>query len=241
MTYFCETRDEENATKRNPDEERKHMSPRSENTSHHQTARTLQRGRLSATLISAVIGVIAVALIITYAVLRANHAVPGAAVATSAPSLPPPAAVGSQAPHFEVRGRIGKFSSADLAGEPYLLEIFATWCPHCQRMTKVLRAIRASVPLSRLVMISVTGSPYAANATPDQPVPENQQDVDAFDAAYSVTWLTLFDPDLTVVRSFGLDGFPTIFVVNGKGKIVYSGSGEISQADLMKAIHAAGA
>ena len=78
--------------------------------------------------------------------------------------------------------RSARFPQAELAGTPYLLEIFATWCPHCQRMTKVLRAIRASVPQSRLAMISVTGSPYAANSTPDNLIAENQADVDAFES-----------------------------------------------------------
>ncbi len=198
------------------------------------------QGWLNPTTISAAIGVLAVAAIIVYAVLHHNTAVPGSAVATSSP-LPPQLTAGAKAPSFELRSGIGSFSSSELSGKPYLLEIFATWCPHCQRMTKVLRTIRARVPESRLAMLSVTGSPFAANSTPDNLVSENQDDVNKFDTTYGVTWPTIFDPDMTVAKKFGLNGFPTIFIVDKKGTIVYADSGEVSQDTLMRAIHKAGA
>lgn len=197
--------------------------------------------RPAGALVAGVVAVVAVAAIIVYAVLHANRAVPGSAVATDTPQLPSPMQAGSRAPEFQLRSKIGTFSSSELAGTPYLLEIFATWCPHCQRMTKVLRAIRASVPQSRLAMLSVTGSPYAANATPDNPVPENEADVAAFETTFGTTWPSFYDPDLAVAKTWGLDGFPTIFVVNAHGTIVYQTSGEVSQAQLMSAIKKAGA
>jgi len=192
------------------------------------------------TLIAGAIGVLLVVIIIIYAVLHGNRAVPGSAVATGAPDLPPQLTAGTRAPAFQLPSKIGAFSSSSLAGTPYLLEIFATWCPHCQRMTKVLRAIRAQVPESRLAMVSVTGSPYAANSTPDSLVPENQADVDTFESTYGVTWPSLLDTDLVVAKKFGLNGFPTIFVVDKHGTIVYASSGEVSQSVLMNAIRRAG-
>jgi thiol-disulfide isomerase/thioredoxin len=215
------------------------MSSRTKQTAHRQSTTGLRGRRLGAVL-AVVVAVVAVAGIILYAVLNRNQAVPGAAT-TAAPILPPPLTVGSQAPTFTLRSSIGTFSSSQLAGKPYLLEIFATWCPHCQRMTRVLREIRRVVPASRLAMISVTGSPYASTSTPDQLVPENQADVDAFEAAFHVTWPTFFDPDLTVAKTWGLDGFPTIFIVNAKGTIVYVASGEVPAATLLRAITKAGA
>ncbi len=216
------------------------MSSRPENSRQAQTASDTRRRRLIA-LWSAVAGAVILVAIITYAVLQGNRAVPGSAVATSAPQMPQPLGVGSHAPWFDLHSHIGTFSSSSLAGTPYLLEIFATWCPHCQRMTKVLRELRTRVPESKLAMVSVTGSPYAANSTPDNLVDENQDDVDKFDSTYGITWPTLFDKDLTVANKFGLDGFPTIFVVNAKGVIVYSSSGEVSLETLVNAVQRAGA
>jgi thiol-disulfide isomerase/thioredoxin len=230
---------EENTAHDEAGEERNEMSARTKKAAQSQRTQA-ERGR-AGPWIAGIVAVLAIAAIIVYAVLQHNRAVPGAAVATAAPVLPPPLPVGSRAPSFEVRGSIGTFSSADLAGKPYLLEIFATWCPHCQRMTKVLRAVRAAVPESRLAIVSVTGSPYASNATPDNVIPENQADVDAFESAFGVTWPTFFDPDLSVAKAWGLNGFPTIFVVNAKGTIVYASSGEVPEATLLRAIKKAGA
>jgi thiol-disulfide isomerase/thioredoxin len=215
------------------------MSARSKDGGQRQQA-AAPMPRNNLTLIAGVIGALLVIIIIIYAVLHGNRAVPGSAVATGAPDLPPQLTAGTRAPAFELPSKIGSFSSSSLAGTPYLLEIFATWCPHCQRMTKVLRAIRAQVPASKLAMVSVTGSPYAANSTPDNLVPENQADVDTFESTYGVTWPSLLDPDLVVAKKFGLNGFPTIFIVNRLGTIVYAGSGEVSQNALMNAIRQAG-
>jgi len=196
--------------------------------------------RRAIALWASVAGAIVIIAITVYAVLQANKTVPGSAVAPNPPQLPPPLGVGSHAPAFAVRSGIGTFSSSSLAGAPYLLEIFATWCPHCQRMTKVLREVRARVPESKMAMVSVTGSPYAANSTPDNLVPENQDDVDHFDSTYGITWPTLLDTDLVVAHAFGLNGFPTIFLVNHKGTIVYASSGEVPLAELMGAVRRAG-
>jgi len=192
-------------------------------------------------LAAGIAGLAVVAVIIIYALLHANRAVPGAAVATSAPDMPQPLSVGTRAPSFELHSNIGTFSSSTLAGTPYLLEIFATWCPHCQRMTAVLRELRSRVPEDKLAMLSVTGSPYAASSTPDNLVTENQEDVDAFDSKFGITWPSLLDSDLTVARAFGLNGFPTIFVINAHGTITYTSSGEVPLATLLDAVRRAGA
>jgi cytochrome c biogenesis protein CcmG/thiol:disulfide interchange protein DsbE len=232
--------DEKDRPEHDPHEERNDMSTRSRRRDQNQPNSAPARRPIGA-WISGVVAVVAIVGIIAYALLHANRAVPGAAVATGAPQLPPPLHAGEKAPAFELPSKIGTFSSSQLAGTPYLLEIFATWCPHCQRMTKVLRSIRARVPASRLAMLSVTGSPYAANSTPDNLVPENQADVDAFESNFNITWPSFFDSGLSVAKAYGLDGFPTIFIVDARGTIVYASSGEVPESELLAAIKKAGA
>jgi len=191
------------------------------------------------TLSSAILAVVVVAGIIAYAWWHRN-AVPGAAVAPEVQAtFPPVAAAGSKAPPLTLKAPLDTITSSSLAGKPYLLEIFATWCPHCQRMTSVLRSLHAKFP--SLTILSVTGSPYAKDSTPDNMLPESQQDVDAFDREFNITWPTIFDPNLTVARTWGLNGFPTIYIVNGKGTIVYSDSGEVKEGVLAAAARKAGA
>ncbi len=185
---------------------------------------------------------LAVVAIVVYAVSQHNQQVTGAAVSPiSYPSLPPPAKVGTPAPHFEIAVKGGVISSQLFAGKPYMIELFATWCPHCQRMTAVLRDLRRQFPPSRLGMVSVTASPISNESTPDHLVPENQKDVDTFEAAYGVTWPTAFDKDLTVAKAFGLNGYPGIFIVDARGTIRFTHSGEVDKKTLVDELRKAGA
>ena len=193
-------------------------------------------------IIAGIVLALAIVAIIVYAVVQHNQQVTGAAVQPVAnPSVPPPAKAGARAPAFSANARGGVLTNASFAGKPYMLEIFATWCPHCQRMTAVLRDIRSKFPQDKFGMISVTGSPIGNASTPDHLVPEDQSDVDSFDAAFNVTWPSAFDKDLTVAKTWGLNGFPTIFIVDAHGVIRYQHSGEIDEKTLVQQIRKAGA
>jgi cytochrome c biogenesis protein CcmG, thiol:disulfide interchange protein DsbE len=194
-------------------------------------------GRIAGIVIAAV----AVVAIAVYAFFHFGHVSSSAVQSPSAlPSIPPPAAVGAKAIPFEVDTPLGPFTSASLAGKPYLLEIFATWCPHCQRETKVLKAVRAKIPASKLAIISVSGSPFGQNSTIGSNVQESQADVDAFDKQYGVTWPAFYDANLTVARLWGMVGFPMIYIVDKHGIIRYAGSGDEDLATLMKGLKKAG-
>lgn len=198
--------------------------------------------RLSGGTIATIVAVLAMVAIIAYAVVAHNALVSGGAVSPEAfPSLPPPVKTGSQAPPFSVAAKGGVISSNAYASKPYLLEIFATWCPHCQRMTAVLRDIRKKFPPDRFGMVSVTGSPDGSASTPDHIVPEDQADVDAFDQQFNVTWPSVFDKDLTVAKTWGFTGFPGIYVVDKRGVVVFESSGEVDEKTLVAAIKKAGA
>ncbi len=156
------------------------------------------------------------------------------------PTMPPPSKIGSHAVPFEVDTPAGPFVSTSFAGKPYLLEIFATWCPHCQRETQILRVIRTKIPPSKLMMLSVSGSPFGAASTAGTNVPESQADVDAFDKEYGVTWVALYDANLTVARLWGMVGFPTIYIVDKNGVIRYEGQGDQDAPTLLKGLANAG-
>jgi thiol-disulfide isomerase/thioredoxin len=193
------------------------------------------------TFLPVVIAILVVAVIVVYATHQSAK-LPSAAVEQNAVPQPgPPRTVGSRAPQFSVQTPLGPISNATFAGRPYFLELFATWCPHCQRMTAVLKKLRTAFPDERLGMVSISASPIGSTSTVDNPVPESQADVDAFDQAFGVTWLAAFDPNLSAAQVWGLNGFPTMFFVNARGVIVYQHSGEAPLSALLAAAKKAGA
>jgi thiol-disulfide isomerase/thioredoxin len=232
--------DDEQRSQREAGYERNDMSTRAERrrqTKQDQDPSGPSTGRITG-IVMAVVAVVGIAI---YAIWQYQH-VSSAAVQSpnTLPSIPPPAVVGSKAIPFEIDTPIGPLTSVSLSGKPYLLEIFASWCPHCQRETKVLRTVRAKVPAAKLSMLSVTGSLFGQNSNVGTNVPESQAGVDAFDKQYGVTWPAIYDGNLTVARLWGMVGFPTIYIVDKRGIIQFVQSGDVDEATLMKGLKKAG-
>lgn len=126
---------------------------------------------------------------------------------------------GDQAPNFSVTTDRGPFSLSS-ARQPVLLELFATWCPHCRRETATMNRLYEKYS-SRVRFVAVTASPYGS----DGESAETQQDVAAFVQAFRVQYPVAFDPSLRVARSYLQGGYPTIVVI-AHDRIRYLTSGE---------------
>ena len=151
----------------------------------------------------------------------------GAALAWSLTRNPreiPSALVGKPVPAFDlpaVEGRSAGLSSADLAGEVSLVNVFASWCTACREEHPLFLELKAegSVPIHGL----------------------NYKDKPA-DAA---GWLnTLGDPyaragadrDGRVAIDWGVYGVPETFVVSAEGRIVHKHIGPLTRRDLDETI-----
>jgi thiol-disulfide isomerase/thioredoxin len=150
--------------------------------------------------------------------------------ASDAPALAK-ISIGDKAPQFSVSSTGGPFDLNAAAGKPTLLEVFATWCPHCQKEAPVLSRLNDKFKGQGNV-IGVSGSPYSMDSTS----PENQADVIAFTAKYGARYPVAFDPDLDVAKKYLQGGFPTIVLIGSDGKILAVGSGEVPEAGLQKAL-----
>lgn len=139
-------------------------------------------------------------------------------------------ALGADAPAFSVATTNGPFDLTSVSG-PVLLEVFATWCPHCQHEVPVINAL-AKHYAGKIAFVGVSGSPYGIDGSS----PENQADVMQFVQKLGVEYPVAFDPDLKVAAAYLQGGFPTIVVIDAKKKIRYVGDGEIAPAELSKAI-----
>lgn len=110
---------------------------------------------------------------------------------------------------------------------PVFLEVFATWCPHCQRETKVLNRLYEKYK-DRLAFVAVTGSPYGGDRTS----PESEADVLAFAKYFNVRYPIAFDPSLSVAKSYLKGGYPTIVLIGAGKRVEFVASGEVPESTL---------
>jgi thiol-disulfide isomerase/thioredoxin len=172
----------------------------------------------------ATLAVVAIAAIV--AVALANR-VPNAAI-TQNPSAA--LKVGAKAPPFTASTNAGPFDLSAVTS-PVFLEVFATWCPHCQHEVPVVDAL-ARKYAGKVAFVGVTGSPYGVDGSS----PENQADVDSWVQKLGVTYPVAFDQTLTVANAYLQGGYPTIVVIGADKTIRYIGSGELAPAVLSQAI-----
>jgi thiol-disulfide isomerase/thioredoxin len=177
------------------------------------------------------LGLIAVGLIVTVALLSRNPSiVPQSATETHVQST---LKVGETAPSFAVSTTAGPFDLAT-ATTPVVLEIFATYCPHCQRMTKVIDALYAKYG-KQVNFVAVSGSAVGQDGN----TPSSQADVIGFAQKYDVRYPIAYDPDLKVAGEYLQSGFPTFVIIKADKTVSYIADGELPQLTLETAIKAA--
>jgi thiol-disulfide isomerase/thioredoxin len=139
--------------------------------------------------------------------------------------------VGSTAPTFAVSSTGGPFDLSAAGGKPTLLEVFATWCPHCQREAPVLSKLYDTFK-AQANIIGVSGSERGVDNTS----PETQADVVAFTQQFGARYPIAYDGQLDVAKKYLQGGYPTIVLIGKDGKILAVGSGEVPADGLQKAL-----
>jgi thiol-disulfide isomerase/thioredoxin len=175
-------------------------------------------------IVYATIAIVAIAAIV--AVALANRVPKSAQTVNPATSLK----VGSKAPEFTASTDAGPFDLATVS-TPVFLEVFATWCPHCQHEVPIVDAL-AKQYAGRVAFVGVTGSPYGIDGSS----PENQADVDGWVQKLGVTYPVAFDPNLTVANQYLQGGYPTIVMIGTDKTVHYISSGEVAPPTLAAAL-----
>lgn len=146
------------------------------------------------------------------------------------PQITGKAQVGQPAPSFVVATTAGLFDLSKTT-KPVFLEVFATWCPHCQHeapiIDRVYRKYRGSVDF-----VAVSGSDTAMDGTSAS----SELDVLNWARRFNVQYPVAYDPLLNVANLYLQGGFPTIAIIGRDKKIAYLNSGEIPYGDLTTAI-----
>lgn len=140
------------------------------------------------------------------------------------------AQVGQAAPRFEIATTSGLFD-LNATDRPVFLEVFATWCPHCQHETAVIDRLYQKYR-ARVDFIGVSGSDTGMDGTS----PASQLDVLNFAQRFNAQYPVAYDPLLNVAGLYLQGGFPTIAIIDKSKRVAYLNSGEIAFDDLNAAL-----
>jgi len=136
-------------------------------------------------------------------------------------------APGTKAPAFKLHTPTGQaVTLAGLRGKAVLLEFFATWCPHCAAEAPHLKAIYAALPPSRTAFVSVNADG------------EDAASILAFHIYFGLPYPAVLDPSARpgtfhspgeegpVSAAYRVSSYPTFYVLDRAGRVVWAGSGE---------------
>jgi cytochrome c biogenesis protein CcmG, thiol:disulfide interchange protein DsbE len=181
------------------------------------------------------IATIAVAVVIIVAAIAAYFFGPGRQHVQNASVSPivGKAQVGAPAPNFQVATTAGYFDLSK-TNKPVFLEVFATWCPHCQRETAVIDRLYQRYRNS-VDFVGVSGSDTAMDGT------SASSELDVLDWAkrFRAEYPVAYDPVLNVANLYMQGGFPTLAVIGRDKRVAYLNSGEVSYDELSGAIEKA--
>jgi cytochrome c biogenesis protein CcmG, thiol:disulfide interchange protein DsbE len=110
----------------------------------------------------------------------------------------------------------GDFSTASLAGKPFILNVWASWCPECPREHPVFNAYAKTTGA-----IPVVGLAYRDKA----------EDASAWIAQFGNPFsVILHDPSGRMGIDLGVTGAPETFFVDAAGKVRFKQTGGVTPA-----------
>jgi len=115
--------------------------------------------------------------------------------------------------------------STVLGKKPVLLEFWATWCPLCRALLPEIDKVQKAYG-NRVALFGV-------NVT----VNDSKERVGRYVAQHHPAFQVLWDSKGAGARAFDVPSTSYIVVVDGSGKVVYTGSGE--KQDLLEAVRKA--
>lgn len=137
-----------------------------------------------------------------------------------------PVPTGQLAPDFTLPGTDEKtYTLSDYRGKsPVVLEFMAPWCPHCQNDAKFLNEVYEAFKGKNLQMFAVSAHPYGRDwqqneGNPARSSPITMADLTWFRDTFGVQYPLLLDKAVKAADLYGIEYFPTIYVLDKDGKI----------------------
>ena len=125
----------------------------------------------------------------------------------------------AQLPSVELKnleGKVVNVSQLSNDGKPFVISFFADWCHPCKRELRAIHEVYADWQDETGMKLIAVSEDEAHNINKVKPTVESEG------WEYDV----LLDPNGDFMRAMGVQAIPHIFVLDGKGNIVYSHSGD---------------
>ena len=115
--------------------------------------------------------------------------------------------------NFELVDQDGaRHKLSDFRGKPVIVNFWATWCPPCRKELPSMNRAWQQLKNQGVQMIAVD-------------VGEDEDTIFGFLSDYPIDFLVLLDIDGSEVTRWPVKGVPTTFVLDPKGRIVYTAIG----------------
>ena len=128
----------------------------------------------------------------------------------------------------DVNGNTVQTGSIKNDGKPVIISFWATWCKPCLRELKAIHEVYPDWQDETGVKMIIVSIDQAQDANRVKPM------VDGFGWEYDV----LLDPNGDFKRAMNVQNVPHVFVLDGKGKIVYNHAGYVDggEQDIYEAL-----
>ena len=128
----------------------------------------------------------------------------------------------------DINGNTIQTGSISNNGKPVIISFWATWCKPCLRELKAIHEVYPDWQDETGVKMIIVSIDQAQDANKVKPL------VDGFGWEYEV----LLDPNGDFKRAMNVQNVPHVFVLDGKGKIVYNHAGYVDggEEDIYEAL-----
>ncbi len=128
----------------------------------------------------------------------------------------------------DINGKTIQTGSITNNGKPIIISFWATWCKPCLRELKAIHEVYPDWQDETGVKMIIVSIDQAQDANRVKPM------VDGFGWEYEV----LLDPNSDFKRAMNVQNVPHVFVLDGKGKIVYNHAGYVDggEEDICEAL-----